>query len=80
MIPDVWADAILEKARRSLVASIRDPYVRCGHYRRAPLWVRRILPRRGWAYDETPAQYAERLTKLPARPAVVVFPKFGGIS
>lgn len=79
-VPDVWADPILEKARRSLLASLvipADPYARRGHYVRAPRWVRRFLPRRGWRWDETAAQHAERVAALPPRPAFVTFPKFG---
>lgn len=80
-IPDVWTDEVLkQRAVTSVLATLRDPYVRRGHYRRAPSWVRRLLPRRGWVWDESKREFERRVALLPPRTTHVTFPIIGANS
>jgi hypothetical protein len=80
-IPNVWAESLLaQSAHFSHIAEILrrpDPYSRRGHYLNLPRWVRRMLPRRGWVWDESKRDYAARVAELPPRPSVIRIPAIG---
>ena len=65
-IPEIWAGSIKrELLKPSPLFQMSVMYSRRGHYVKVPRWVRRCLPRRGWVWDESSAEFAARIAAMP---------------